>query len=108
MPRHPFEVGLKSIGTLNPSTREMSKKSKFMYWFKAYSARVFGGVPYAWQFRTPPQSPVWQWPLPELSKLHPVRAQTRAFWVPAAAVMVHDSPVFRGLPPPGAAAAHTL
>ena len=40
-------VGLKSMGILNPSTRDMSTKSKLVgwSWFSANSARVFGGLP---------------------------------------------------------------
>nr|KYP65594.1 hypothetical protein KK1_011842 [Cajanus cajan] len=85
----------------------MSKKSKLLYWFSAYSARVLGGVPYALHSKTPPQSPVWQCPRPEPSKLHPVRAQMRAPFVPAATSRAHDCPEFSLLPPPGTAAAHT-
>lgn len=109
MPRvHPLDVGLKSIGTLNPSTKEISMKSKLLNWFKANSANVLGGVPYAWQFNKPPQSPVWHPPWPVPSKLHPVRAQIRAAVVPAATLMVHVWPLVSCLPPPGTAAAHTV
>ncbi|KAG5539677.1 hypothetical protein RHGRI_020025 [Rhododendron griersonianum] len=34
-----LRVGLNSTGMLNPSTRDMSKKSRLPNWFRAYSAR---------------------------------------------------------------------
>lgn len=90
MPRvHPLEVGLNSIGTLNPSTREISKKSLSPNWFKAYSANVFGGTPKDLHSRIPLQSPVSHLPLPDASKLHLVRAQIRACLVPGGAFIVH-------------------
>ena len=42
---HSWVVGLKAIGTLNPLTTEMSKKSRFWYRFKVTSTGVIGGVP---------------------------------------------------------------
>ncbi|KAI8546363.1 hypothetical protein RHMOL_Rhmol07G0111200 [Rhododendron molle] len=98
---HPAEVGLKSIGTLNPSTRDMSKKSKLLNWFSAYSASVLGGWPNAEHSRTPPQSPVWHVQRPAPSKLHPVWAHTWAPVVPVGGLMVQVSPLLRGRPPPG-------
>ncbi|KAF3451220.1 hypothetical protein FNV43_RR07313 [Rhamnella rubrinervis] len=41
------------MGTLNPSTRDMSKKSKLLNWLSAYSASVLGACscPYASSLR---------------------------------------------------------
>ena len=41
----PLDVGLNLIGTLNPSTKDMSKKSRLLNWLSANSAKVLGGVP---------------------------------------------------------------
>ncbi|KAH8481975.1 hypothetical protein H0E87_029435, partial [Populus deltoides] len=108
IPRQLPDTGLKSMGTLNPSTRDMSKKSKLLNRFKAYSASVFGGCPKAWHCKSPLQSPVSHVPHPAPSKLHLVHPQIRACVVPAFAVMVHDSPGSSLWPPPGTAAAHTV
>jgi hypothetical protein len=75
-------VGLKSIGMLNPSTREMSGKSMLLNWFNANSASVFGGEPQPWHSNSPLQSPVSHLPRPLASKVHLVRPQMQAIVVP--------------------------
>ncbi|RLM85493.1 hypothetical protein C2845_PM04G30420 [Panicum miliaceum] len=91
--------GRKLMGTLKPSMREMSKKSRLLNWFSANSASVLGARPY----------PVRQLPRPAASNWHPVRAQMRAAVVPAGTLMRHVSPRFSCRPPPAATeAAHTV
>nr|GMD78759.1 nardilysin-like isoform X2 [Ipomoea batatas] len=94
---------------LKPSTLEMSKKSRLLNWFRAYSARVLGGLPHPVHCSTPPQSPVWHEPLPLESNLQFVRPHMRAIFVPAGALIVQRWPRSRRRPPPtGVDAAHTV
>jgi hypothetical protein len=45
----------------------------------SYSASVAGMVPHPVHWNLPPQSPVWQWPVPALLNTQPVRPQNRPF-----------------------------
>jgi len=86
----------------------MSKKSKLLNWFKAYSARVLGGDPYEVHWRSPLQSPVVHLSPLGPVLVHPVLAHIRPPVVPGLTVMVHVSPWFIWRPPPGTAAPHTV
>jgi hypothetical protein len=67
-----------------------------------------GGCPDSVHDSAPPQSPVWQLPLPPL-KEHPVRPHTLPDWVPAGTSTVHVCPGSSCVPPPtGVAAGHTV
>nr|GMD82372.1 hypothetical protein C2845_PM04G30420 [Ipomoea batatas] len=97
------------MGMLKPSTLEMSKKSRLLNWFRANSARVFGGLPHPVHCNTPPQSPVSHPPLPLSSKLQFVRPHIRAMAVPGGTLMFQLWPWSSRWPPPtGVAAAHTI
>nr|GMD81417.1 hypothetical protein C2845_PM04G30420 [Ipomoea batatas] len=104
----PGLVGAKLMGILKPSTLEMSKKSRLLNWFRANSARVFGGLPHPVNCNTPPQSPVSHEPLPLPSKLQFLRPHIRAMAVPGGTLMFQLWPRSSRRPPPtGVAAAHT-
>ena len=105
---HPSEVGLNSIGRLNPTTREISKKSVLLNWFRAYSAMVLGGEPYSWRSRRPPHPPDSQFPLPASSKLHLVLPQMWPWVVLELTERFRVWPWSSYLPPPGKAAAQTV
>nr|GMD80032.1 hypothetical protein C2845_PM04G30420 [Ipomoea batatas] len=105
----PGLVGAKLMGILKPSTLEMSKKSRLLNWFRANSARVFGGLPHPVHCNTPPQSPVSHEPLPLPSKLQFLRPHIRAMAVPGGTLMFQLWPRSSRRPPPtGVAAAHTV
>jgi len=99
-------MGKKFIGKLYPSTKEMSKKSMLLNWFKAYSARVLDGAPYVVHWRSPSQFPVMHFSQLGPVALHPVLAHILPPVWPGLAMMVHVSPqlIWR----PGTAAAHTV
>lgn len=63
------------------------------------SAKVAGGSPEPAHLRLVPQLPVSHEPLPELSKLQPLRPHIRPDH-PTGAVNTIDWPDFRGKPPP--------
>src|ERR1700678_305344 len=70
-------VVLMYIGRFQPSTIDTSENSRASQASKWTSARVAGIVPQPLHWNSPPQSPVWQWPTPALSKTQPVRPQNR-------------------------------